>query len=128
MHLSESCVRNNMVRFHKLQATLHSARPHGDKMAAKGIINTTGEAETIYNLRNSRQPIVDHVTCLLFTTGIRMDEYHPNQFLRHLSESLASASKHLPESLKTSFRIIYTTLRLAFICFLVRFIQSFRHR
>ena len=36
-----------MVKFHKLQATLHFARPHGDKMTAKIIINTAGEAETI---------------------------------------------------------------------------------
>ena len=77
MHLSESCSRNNRVKFHKLQATMHFARPHGHKMAAKVIINTAREAETVYNLRNRRQPIVDHVTCLLFTTGIRMDEYHP---------------------------------------------------
>ena len=47
MHLSESCVRKNMVIFHRLQATMYFARPHGDKMAAKVIINTTREAETI---------------------------------------------------------------------------------
>ena len=77
VHLSESCVRNNMIKFHKLQATMHFARPHNDKMAAKVVINTGREAETIRNLRNRRQPIVNRVTCLLFTTGIRKDEYHP---------------------------------------------------
>ena len=40
VHLSEYCVRNNMVKFHKLQATMHFASPHNDKMAAKVIINT----------------------------------------------------------------------------------------
>ena len=47
MHLSESCVRNDMVKFHKLQATVHFAGPHNDKMAAKVVINTGREAETI---------------------------------------------------------------------------------
>ena len=47
MHLSEPCVRNNKVKIHKLQATMHFVRPHGDKMAAKVIINAAREAETI---------------------------------------------------------------------------------
>ena len=47
MHLSESCVRNNMIKFHKLQATKHFAWPYNDKMAAKVVINTGREAETI---------------------------------------------------------------------------------
>ena len=47
MHLSESCVQNNMVKFYKLQATMHFAGPHNDKMAAKVIITTGREAETI---------------------------------------------------------------------------------
>ena len=47
MSLSDSCVRINMVLFRKLQATMYFAKPHGDKMAAKVIINTTREAETI---------------------------------------------------------------------------------
>ena len=31
MHLSESCVRRNIVKFHKLQSTVHVVRPHAKK-------------------------------------------------------------------------------------------------
>ena len=47
MYLSESCVRNSMVKVHKFQATMHFVRSHSDKMAAKVIINAAREAETI---------------------------------------------------------------------------------
>ena len=52
MHLSESCVRKNIAKISTLQTTVHIARPHADKVAAKVIINRRREDESILELRN----------------------------------------------------------------------------
>ena len=80
MHLSESCVRTNIAKIYELQTTVHVVRPHADKVAAKVIVSTYGESETASKWRNQSYSIMDHVTYILFTTGIRMDEYHPCYF------------------------------------------------
>ena len=77
MRLSKSCVRKIIAKIYTLQTTVHVARPYADKVAAEVIINRGREDETILELRNLRQSIMDHATYILFTTGIRMDEYHP---------------------------------------------------
>ena len=63
----------NIPKLCKLQTTAHVVKPHADKI----MINTGREDEIIFRLRNHRLSIMDHVTYILFTTGIRMDEYHP---------------------------------------------------
>ena len=62
------------------------------------------------------------------SVSVRLNfDLRPNKFLKHPSESSASVSKHLSQSLKTSVRIICTTLKVTFMCVLLRSIKPFWH-